>query len=413
MTHLKLILTMTTLLAGLLLLPACEDFVQGVDDPIDTANPASVQSEDQMQFFMDGVRGRFHITHDVTVVIAEGLSDALVFDQRATDATFPTFRDIDLGEITFENNSVDGPFDQLGRALFLAEELLTTAANIDFEDAELQREVQYTGNIYSGLSYFYYASYYGLTTDRQGSTIDGGPFQSASELYATAIQRFTTALNNAPSAYFERVANSLIGRTHVYQGEFSAAQPFLEAGLVSGDAPFQSEHSLESQNAFDAQAGRSRNQFLVDPRFAEFIEENPEEANRIQIETLPEDELAAGFKEDDVYRQIRFGPADNINIISWQENNLLLAELDIQGVSVTSSARELIDEVRVFHEISPLDAGVTIDIDLLLEERDKELWLTANRLIDQRRYDRWHLPAGTWQWFPLTQDERNENETID
>ena len=412
MTHLKLIVIMTSLLAGLLLLPACEDFVQSVDDPIDTANPASVQTEDQMPFFMDGVRGRFHITHDVTVVIAEGLSDALVFDQRASDATFPTFRDIDEGDIIPDNNSVDGPFNQVGRARFLAEELLTTAAAIDFEDADLEREVIFTGNIYSGLSYFYFASYYGLTPDQQGSPIDGGPFISYTELYATAIQKFTTALNNAPSAYFERVANSMIGKTHLYLGNFGTAQSFLENGLVAGDAPFQSEHSLESQNAFAAQAGRSRNQFTVDPRFADFIDENPEEANRIIIETLLEGELAAGFEDAIVWRQFKYEQPDNIDIITWQENNLMLAELDLQGVGVGVTARDMIDEVRVSREISPLDAGATVDIDLLLEERDKELWLTGNRLIDQRRYDRWHLADGTWKWFPITQNERNENENL-
>lgn len=403
---------MTTLLAGLLLLPACEDFVQGVDDPIDTASPTSVQTEDQMPFFMDGVRGRFHITHDATVVIAEGLSDALVFDQRATDATFPTFRDIDLGELTFENNSVDGPFNQLGRALFLAEELLETAAEIDFEDADLEREVQFTGNVYSGLSYFYYASYYGLTTDQQGSTIDGGPFVPYTELYATAIQKFTTALNNAPSAYFERVANSLIGRTHLYLGNFGTALSFLQNGLVAGDAPFQSQHSLESQNAFNAQAGRSRNQFTVDPRFADFIAADSSEANRIQIETLPEGELASGFEDATVWRQFKYEAVENIDIVSWQENNLMLAELDLRGEAVGTSARDLIDEVRVSRDVNTSDAGITVDLDFLIEERDKELWLTGNRLIDQRRFDLWHLPAGTWQWFPLTQNERNENENI-
>lgn len=409
----------TVFLAGFLFsLSACEDFVQNVDDPINVIEQEAIAEEEQIPFFIDGVVGRYHITHDVLTVIAGGLSDALEFDsQNVRDATFPTFRDIDVGDITLDNNSVDGPFDDLGRARFLADELLSVASEISFEDPDLQAQAVYTANLYGGLSRYVYAAYFGLEENNGGGVIDNGPFIPSADMYDLAREKFQAAINNAPTDYDRRVANSLLGRTHLYEGNYSAAIPFLEAGMAPGDAPFQSQHSLESQNAFDAQAGASRNQLTVNSRFNDYIEEDANEANRISVELLPEPEVtdagvAAGVV---IYRQSRYGPDSNITIMSWQENHLMLAEADIEAGGLTSglSARNYINEVRDSHGIDPLGLGEDADRDLLLEERDKELYLTGNRMIDQRRFNFFHLPAGTWRYFPITQSERNENPNID
>lgn len=408
----KVILTVFS--AGLLFsLSACEDFVQNVEDPINVIEGEAIASEDQMPFFMDGVIGRHHVSHDQLIVIAGGLSDALEFDSgNVRDATFPTFRDIDFGEITFDNNSIAGPYNEIGRARFLAEELLLIASEIDFQDPELQTEVVYTGNLYSGIAHYTYAAYWGLEENQGGSTLDNGPFVGSSEMYEIAREKFQAAIESAPTDYDARVANSLLARTYIYEGNYSAAVPFLEMGMQPGDAPLQSEHSLESQNAFDAQAGASRNQYTVSSKYNDYIEENPEEASRVLIEVLPEAEVTDAGVEAGViiYRQTKYGPSTNIDIISWQENHLMLAEVDIQTAS-GSEAVSMIDEVRASHEISPLGVA-TVDLDLLIEERDKELFLTGNRMIDQRRFNQYHLPEGTWRFFPLTQSERNENENI-
>lgn len=405
-------------LAVVFVFSACDDFVQNVDEPINVIEPGAIVSEDQMPFFMDGVEGRFHVTHDALVVIAEGLSDALEFDSRnVSDATFPTFRDIDVGEITFDNNSVDGPFDELGRARYLADDLLEVAGEIDFEDADLEQEVLFVGNLYGGLARYAYAEYFGLTQEEGGGVIDNGPFIPSADMYDLAVEKLQTALANALTEYDERVVNSLLGRIHLYEGDYDAAIPFLENGMQPEDEPFQSQHSLESQNAFNAQAGASRNQYTVSDRFNDFIEDDANEANRIIIEELPEDELTDAAVEDGVviYRQVKYGAASNIDIISWQENHLMLAEVAIENGGLTSGtdARSYINEVRESHEIDPLPVTTTIDLDLLIEERDKELFLTGNRLIDQRRFDIFHLPDGTWRFLPITQSERNENPNID
>ena len=408
---------LTVIAAGMLFISGCEDFVQSVDDPIDVVDSEQLNSEDQVAFFMNGVEGRYHITHDALTVIAGGLSDALEFDsENVRDATFPTFRDIDNGDIQFDNNSVDGPFNNLGQARFLADDFLARVTEIEFENADLRQEAIYKGNLYAGLSRYLYAAYFGLEPENGGGVIDNSPFIPSADMYSRALDNLEAALSNAPSAYEEKVVNSLIGRIHVYQGNHGTAESFLNNGLESGDAPLQSLHSLESQNAFSAQAGASRNQYTVASRYNDYIEDNSDEANRISLEVLPEGEVTESGVEAGVtiYRQTKYFQDTNIDIMSWQENNLLLAEVELQtgGATGAANARDLIDEVRDSHEIDPLPLTETVDLSLLLEERDKELYLTGNRMIDQRRYDQWHLPAGTWKYFPITQSERNNNPEL-
>lgn len=89
----------------------------------------------------------------------------------------------------------------------------------------------------------------------------------------------------------------------------------------------------------------------------------------------------------------------------------MLAEIAVRNNDMVT-ARTLINEVRASSNIDPITDAV-IDIDTIISERDRELSFTGNRLIDQRRTDSFHLPAGTWQYLPITQSERNENPNFD
>ena len=336
--------------------------------------------------------------------------------QLAGDAHESTMTSAGADEGVPRAAGVDGPFNTLGQARFLADDFLNRVNEIDFEDADLRQQAIYTGNLYAGLTRYVYAGYFGLEPENGGGVINNSPFIPSADMFDRALGFLEEALSNAISDYEARVANSLIGRIHVYQGNYGTALSFLEDGLEPGDAPLQSVHSLESQNAFSAQAGASRNQYTVASRYNDYIEADANEANRILLEILPEAEVtdagvAAGVV---IYRQTKYFEDTNINIVSWQENHLLLAEVELQegGATGPANARTLIDEVRASHNIDPLPPSATVNIDLLLDERDKELYLTGNRMIDQRRYDNWHLPSGSWKYFPITQSERNNNPEL-
>ena len=57
------------------------------------------------------------------------------------NATFPTYKEVDIGEITLDNNSVDNPFTGLGELRLFSDQLLERITEIEFEDADLQREI--------------------------------------------------------------------------------------------------------------------------------------------------------------------------------------------------------------------------------------------------------------------------------
>ena len=102
------------------------------------------------------------------------------------------------------------------------------------------------------------------------------------------------------------------------------------------------------------------------------------------------------------YFQMKYPDADSpIPVINWQENHLILAELELRGESVNVSAVDAVNAVRTFHGLSSLDS---IDLNLLLHERDKELFCQGQRLIDQNRFPdllSWHITGeNTWHYLP-------------
>ncbi|MFQ5769707.1 MAG: hypothetical protein ACE5HX_04165, partial [bacterium] len=108
----------------LMIWSACSDFVDEVDPIIDQVEDDQLNDEEQIPFLSLGVKVRFSTTHDQLSVLSEGLSDQFFFSSNVPNATFPSFLDIDLGEIQFDNNSVDGMFFDLGELRFFADDLI-------------------------------------------------------------------------------------------------------------------------------------------------------------------------------------------------------------------------------------------------------------------------------------------------
>ncbi|MFV1883552.1 MAG: hypothetical protein ACMZ7B_03605 [Balneola sp.] len=403
--------TLTTLFIAFFAVVSCTDFVQEVDDPIDVIPGETLLSEDQVRFSLNGVAGRFAVNYDALTVIAAGLSDAWEFESDVvSDATFPTFGEIDEGDIPIDNNSVDGPFNTLGQARYLADDLIDKITQITFEDTDLQAEANFYAHVYAALTRANYAAYFGSSVTERGGVIDNSPLIPPATLNADAITLLTTARGLYSAGSYEvKLVNTLIGRIHLYEGNYSDAASFLNAGLVSGDAPFQSLNSLESQNNFYTQAGISRTQFSVDRRFGGYIAADANEANRLDIEEVSDAAELTDAAETNgtTFWRSSLQPDAPLNIVSWQENNLMRAEVALRSTPAdAATALTLVNEVRAAYTIAPL---VAVDLAALEVEREKELLHTPNRLLDQRRFGSWHLPAGTWQWFPITQSERNNN----
>ena len=87
----------------------------------------------------------------------------------------------------------------------------------------------------------------------------------------------------------------------------------------------------------------------------------------------------------------------------------MLAELALEGQSVSVSAIDAVNAVRAAHGISNLS---DINLSTLLHERDKELFCQGQRIIDQNRHSdvlNWHLGESTWRFLPIPLEEQLAN----
>ncbi len=384
-------------------LNSCKEYVENIDPLVNAIDDSELNNESQIPFLIKGVETRFAYALAQTDVCAAGLSDAFIFDDNVPNATYPAFAEIDAGEIQLDNNSVDAAYNSVGQFRFYSDDLIRRTNSINISDSTKKNEALFTGYFYGGYARFLYAAYFGLNPLQGGSPIDNGPFIGSDEMYDLAIERFKQSLNYAGNDLTIRTVNSVIARAYLYKGDYSDAAAYALNGLVNGDDPFQALHNADQDNYWWEQAGALRPQFVAAFRFKDYVDSDPAEADRIKLDSV------TGNNNVIYYYQIVY-PEDSSpqNIITWQENNLMRAELILRGAG-SGDANGLINEVRASHGIAPLGSA---DLDIIYTERDKELFASGNRLVDERRFNRWHLQPGTWEYLPVTERERNANPNI-
>ncbi|HMA62761.1 MAG TPA: hypothetical protein VKP78_08945 [bacterium] len=413
MKYIKLILII--LLVGNIFFFSCEDWVQGLPAREDIIEDKVLIDTTDVTFLVNGIKANFSSTVERSVYFGDLLGDQLIYGKDiAKDATFSSFDEIEKGEILLNNNSVDGLADNLGELWFLSDDLIQRINNrMEPMSDNLKNFGLYNAYLYNGIACEIYAGFFGLEKDQGGGVLNSGPFIPSEAMYDTALAKFDKALDFATTSEEERLVHSLMARCNLYQGDYDNAFAHAQQGLQDGDADLKALYSNIADNYLWQQASSAlRSQVIVDNRFADYLAEDSSEAARVMIEVLPEDlnvtqgaDTAKTF-----YLQTKYySSSAPIPYITWQENNLMLAELAaLHGKSGDPVA--LINAVRTSHGIPTL---ASVDEDVIIEERDKELFLTGQRLIDQRRFDLWHLPADTWHYLPIVERERNSNDNID
>ncbi len=186
--------------------------------------------------------------------------------------------------------------------------------------------------------------------------------------------------------------------------DYANAVTYLNLGLVQGDNAWQIGANISQPNFYVAQAGAQRDQWGVDFRFAGYITANPEEAKRIPL-------IPITYKGYSYWQQAKYLLNSDqsftpLALINWQEVNLMKAECTLRGVNA-GTPMTLINAVRASHGMTSL-LTVAPTLDDIFVERDKELFLTGNRIIDERRFNKLHI-AGMWEYLPIPQDEINKN----
>jgi starch-binding outer membrane protein, SusD/RagB family len=382
---------------------SCKDYVTNIDPLVTAVDDSQLNTEEQIPFVVKGVETRFAFALGQTDVCAAGLSDAFIFPDNLSGATFPSFIEIDAGEIQLTNNSVDAAYTSVGQFRFYSDDLIRRTNTILFSDTTVKNNALFTGYFYGGYARYLYASFFGLNPTQGGSPVDNSPFIGSSELYDLAIAKFQESLKYLNDNTMIRTVNSVIAKTYLYKGDYANAAAYAANGMVSGDAPFQALHNSAQDNFWWEQAGGLRKQFVADFRFRSYIDADPNEANRIKLNSIQNNDNQTYY-----YQVVYPEDISPQNIITWQENNLMRAELILRGAA-SGDALGLVNEVRASHGIAPLSS---VDLDIIYTERDKELFASGNRLVDERRFNKWHLGPGTWKYLPVTESERNGNPNI-
>jgi hypothetical protein len=409
-----------------LLTLSCENFVTNIDLPSNVIEDEKLNHENQLPYLINGVKIQFAQTQDRLYLLAEALSDAFVYAAGTPDAVFEDFKKIDRGDLglPYDNTSVEIVFAALGELRFYADDLVRRTNSITVNNNNIKNEALFSGYVYGAIARYFYATYFSIDTTTGGGVIDGGPFVAADSMYNDAINRFESSLVYTDQDYRDqivlqgkehaiRTVNSLIARCYLYKSDYTEAAVHAALGLMPGDQPFQALYYIGSgrNNYWWEEAGKNRTQFIVDDRFKEY-----HKTESVRIPLAPLTDYIDSQGQYRYYFQDMYPDEDSpINHISWQENHLMRAELAIRGYD-SSDPIQLINEVRSSHSLALLSISTSNPdtlLNILIEERDKELFTCGARLPDQRRFNRWHLAAGSWQYLPITQRERESNPNIE
>ena len=401
---------------------SCEDYVSNIDPLYDRTKDTDLNQQKYVDGFIGGLHNQVAYSLDDLTLNAGGLSDELLWDLRNSQATFSSYNNTDMGT-PMDNEEAAGMFSNAHELRLQADTLIYRIKNlITFTDSAIYRRGLYYGYLYSGIGSFHIGVYFGKDQTTGGSPINIGRFVPTAQLLQDAIAKWKLAITFTTASYDKKLANSLIARAYLFLGDYANAATHVQLGLVKGDNPLTAKYNATNDNTWRGSAGEVRTQFSVDPRFNTYLTQDPTESARIIITRRTG---TGGFV---FYRQLKYIMQPDkvtvtpIEVIDWQENNLMKAELVVRG-AMTGDARALINEVRASRvdattklPVSALASTVTITLNdpvtatsySIYVERDKELMLRGNRLIDQRRFGRMHI-TGMWQYFPISSAEKARN----
>jgi starch-binding outer membrane protein, SusD/RagB family len=382
---------------------ACDDYISNVDPVIDLAQDNLLNTEAQMDFLAKGVQSRFATTADQLACLMDLQSDAMIYTSKIATASFPTFEEIDKGAILPDNATVTGVFQAVGQLRKYADDLVVRVGKVSFTSDAKRISTLYTGYLYGGIARFYMAIAFGLNQNEPGGVIDAGPFIPQSALLDDAIAKMNEAVKVQTDASLKRVANSMIAKAYLAKKDYANAATFAALGMVSGDKAFEALHNDVWNIYFWGFAGAGRVQIAVNSRFNDYIVKDPKEVSRIKLGTVK------GTDNITYYWQMKYPDKfTNFPVMTWQENNLMLAECALRG-SGTGNALTLVNAVRTSRT---LDALTAIDIAGIMVERDKELFVQGTRLMDQLRTNAWHLTGTEWRYMPIPRAERDANPNL-
>jgi len=401
------------LIVMLFALPACQDYVTDLDPltnqirdkDLDFSSPAILNG------FLIGLQVDMERTVDELSVNSDGLSDAFYFDLRVLGATFPQYGEVDVANMLEDNTVPGGPFTPIHQFRAKADTALykINAGIYTFADTASRKKALYSVHLYGGQARYLLATYYALRGLTPGSPIDKSPLIPSPVLYADAIARWKLAITQTTDVKQQRMVSSLIARAYLFMGQYPEAATYAAQGMIQGDAPWQALYNVTNENNYRVGAGQIRVQFAADNRFGDYIAATPSEANRIKVLAKTNKGYNYFIQNKYIVDPVGLTTVTPIDLMTWQETQLMLAELVLRGAG-TGDALALVNGVRAFYSIPAL-TSITLSTTgqpSIYEERDKELCFRGLRLVDQRRFGKFHVTGGM-QYFPIPRGEVTRN----
>ena len=397
-------LVLTTLFVVLPLF-SCTNFVQNVDAPIDSVNDDQLNAESEVRFLINGCKVQYMTCLGELGVLSGGLSDELLFSLDIRGATYPQYEEIENGIISINNNSVQNALDHVGYLRITADTLLARVDRIQFKDSTLRSQTRWASYFYGGIARYLFASYFALEPTRGGMAIGGGPFIPSDSMYQLAVDCFKKAMAASSNTEY-RLAASYLARTLLMAGRYAEAEEAIGNAMLLQEPAFVLKYSNELDNFWYNNAGGGRMQWAMDNRFKKYVDAEILDTTRIKFQSVQ------GTSGSKYYLMQWLYPSASapITAMTWQECFLMQAEVLLRlHPQKIQDAMDAFNFVRDSHGLPNIDA---ITLDSIYVERDKELNCTGNRLLDERRFKKWHLPAGTWQYLPITVNERSRNPNL-
>lgn len=330
---------------------------------------------------------------------------------------------------TCNNTQVMGPYTPINLARYQSDVALRALEG--WTDAQVTGRTSLISQAAAHAGYSLLLLGEGMCT----AAIDGGPELTRAQVFAEAEARFNTAITAATAASNDSILNmARVGRARarLNQGNLAGARadaiavPSTFVRLASYSAP---PAAARRQNTIHVQ-GFIGFYSSIDPSFRDLT--LPSGATTVADTRVPV--VDAGRNGHDgvtrVWRTTKYPqPNSFIPIASYDEAQLIVAEVDAASAATAANAITIINGLRTRAGLPAYQGGVTqAEIQAAVrEERRRELFLEGQRLNDIIRFNITLSPAagtpfknggvygsavGSQACFPLPDVERNNNPNI-
>ncbi|MFA8341955.1 MAG: RagB/SusD family nutrient uptake outer membrane protein [Rhodothermaceae bacterium] len=408
-------INLALILAMLLIFTACEDYVTELDPYIDRIEDSKLNDVTTLETQLNGLHGVVADVASYSGCITDGLSDQLWFEMGKTEgASYQSFHEVETGEMLLDHTQSTDIYNAWQEARKLSEVLIDRINNkMDFSSGqydELKQRSLFFANFFAAYAHFQLGAHFAKNPTTPGATVNDSPFKPQAEMFADATTWANKALEVAANnEQQKRMVNTFLARLNLVAKDYAKAATHAALGLQEGDAPYISKYKVNvADNYYRVQAGELRDQWGIAQKIVNYVVNDPEEEKRISL-------MQKTYSGSTYFIQTKYvKDGDNVSpmrLFSWQENNLILAELALRGTTA-GNVNELVNAVRASHGMTST-ANITT-IDELMVEREKELFCEGHRLTDQLRTGTFHLQSDhLWRYLPIPELEKILNPNFD